>query len=135
FCPMPTWYNLFFTLFAIVALLQFQDSLRLRWIALAGAFTGVSFLFKLVGLYFAAAAALFVIFSEQQRSDAFAARNPTRGCWHLVTIAGLWVYVAIVAGLVATRPRLPELTVLVGPAVVIAAFLSWNEWRLRHHAA
>lgn len=136
FSPMPTWYNLFCTIFAVVTMLHYHDTGRLRWIAVAGAFTGVSFLFKVVGIYFAAAAALFVIFAEQQRSDVQQSpAPPARSYWHLLTILGLWVYVGLVVTIVRSVPKLPEFTLFVGPSVVIAAFLSWNESRLRQRAA
>jgi hypothetical protein len=136
FSPMPTWYNLFCTIFAVVAMLHYHDTQRLRWLAVAGACTGMSFLFKLVGIYFVAAAALFVIFAEQQRSDARPApTESTHGYWSGLTIAGLWAYVAMLTSLVAVVPKLPEFTTFVGPSAVISGFLTWNEWRLRHRGA
>ncbi|HEY5311050.1 MAG TPA: glycosyltransferase family 39 protein [Pirellulales bacterium] len=136
FSPMPTWYNLYCTIFAVVAMLHYHDTQRLRWVAVAGFCTGVSFLFKLVGIYFAAAAALFVIFAEQQRADAQPASGASaRGYWYTLTIAGLWVYVAMLTAMVTTLPKVPEFVMFVAPSAVIATLLTWNEWRLRHRAA
>lgn len=133
FCPLPTWYNLFFTLFALMALLQYHDTQQLRWVAIAGALVGTSFLFKLVGLYFVAAAAMYVLFALQQRAAARPLPAGTsRSYWSCATIGGLWSYILMIVGLVAARPRVPELAVFVGPSLVIVAFLSWNEWRLRY---
>jgi hypothetical protein len=132
YCSMPTWYNLFCGAAALAALLRFAATDRLRWIAVAGACTGLSFLFKSVGLYFAAAAALFVIFHEQRRAEISAPAKPGgRGGCAFLTIAGLWGYVAAVVMLLWAHPGVPELVTHLAPVVVLVAYLSWNEYQLR----
>jgi hypothetical protein len=61
FAPLPSWYNLFFGLFGICALVQFAETKRERWLLVAGLFGGLSFLIKISGLYFIAAAFLFLV--------------------------------------------------------------------------
>ncbi|HEU5218699.1 MAG TPA: hypothetical protein VFU23_08565, partial [Gemmatimonadales bacterium] len=58
---MPSWYNLFFATFGAAALLHWEESGRRRWALAAGMAGGVSFLFKLSGLFFIAGAGLFLL--------------------------------------------------------------------------
>ena len=136
FSAMPTWYNLYCTLFGTAAMLLYADTKLRRWIMLAGFLTGVSFLFKSVGLYFTATAALFVIFIEQRRSEvggpAKIASSPNVS---RLIIAGLALYVAAVAAIVASHPRVPEIMTFLAPSAVLASYLAWNERRLRFHDA
>lgn len=62
---MPSWYNLFLATFGTGCLLRYLDTSRRRWLLLAGACGGVSVLFKITGVYFLAAAGLFLIAVEQ----------------------------------------------------------------------
>lgn len=66
---MPSWYNLFFACFGAAALLRYLEVRRSRWLFLAGAFGGISFLIKITGLYYVAAVLLFFVFREQQLSS------------------------------------------------------------------
>jgi hypothetical protein len=132
---MPTWYNLFATIAAAAALLRFAATERRRWLLVAGACAAVSFLFKSVGLYTVAAAALFAVFHEQERSKAQHAKPlpSSRASW--VILAGLWVYAVCVLRLVASHPALPEFVTFLAPSLVTVVFLSCNELRLRHQGA
>ncbi len=64
---LPSWYNLFFATFGIVALLRYLDAGSRQWILLAGLCCGVSFLFKISGIYFAAGVLLFLVFRQQEQ--------------------------------------------------------------------
>ena len=48
--PIPSWYILFVTTFAALALLQWHETRQARWLVVAGAMGGVAFLFKLTGV-------------------------------------------------------------------------------------
>lgn len=63
--PMPSWYNLFLATFGAVALFRYVDTQQRRWLFLAGILGGVSFLIKIIGLYYVAAVLLFLVFREQ----------------------------------------------------------------------
>jgi hypothetical protein len=60
--PMPSWYNMFFATFGVAALFRAIETNRRAWLFVAGLCGGISFLFKLSGLYFVAGAALFLLF-------------------------------------------------------------------------
>ena len=62
---VPSWYNLYFLTFGILALFKYLDSQRSGWIVLAGLSAGLSVLVKITGLYFVAAVLLFFIYLEQ----------------------------------------------------------------------
>jgi hypothetical protein len=64
-CAIPSWYNLFLATFGVVALLRYIESPSSGWLFVAGVCGGVSFLFKVSGLYFVAAGLLFLVFREQ----------------------------------------------------------------------
>jgi hypothetical protein len=59
FEAMPSWYNLFFIVFGMAAMLRYFDSGHVGWLFWVGWWGGVSLLFKIVGLYYIAA--IFVI--------------------------------------------------------------------------
>ncbi len=49
--PLPSWYILFLTTGAALALLRWVDDPRSRWLVAAGVAAGVAFLFKLTGIF------------------------------------------------------------------------------------
>lgn len=67
---VPSWYNLFFATIGIWALFRFTETERLLWVFLAGLSGGLSFLVKVPGLYFVAAALCFLLFHEQEQDRA-----------------------------------------------------------------
>ncbi len=72
---VPSWYNLFFATFGIWALFRFMESRRLAWVFVAGLWGGLSFLVKVPGLYFVAAALCFLLFWEQDEDTADSRRS------------------------------------------------------------
>jgi hypothetical protein len=64
---VPSWYNLFFATFGLAAIFQFLSSERRLWLFIGGLAGGISFLFKLSGLYFVAGVLLFFVFREQEQ--------------------------------------------------------------------
>jgi len=66
---MPSWYNLFFATFGIVAIFRFLESKRYSWLLVAGACGGISVCIKTSGLYFVGAVLLFLIYCEQNEAN------------------------------------------------------------------
>src|SRR4029078_10965736 len=58
---VPSWSFLLFTVYGAAALTAWRKSRRDRWLVIAGAFGGLAIAFKIVGIYFIAAAVLFLI--------------------------------------------------------------------------
>ena len=75
--PLPSWYNLFFAMAAVAALLRYIEKRRLRWVFLAGLAAGLSILAKITGVYLVAAVAVFLTF-EAAFDDGWAPKA-TRG--------------------------------------------------------
>lgn len=134
FSPMPTWYNLFCMIAVIVALLHFAATEHRRWMAVAGALAGLSFLFKSVGLYSVAVAALFAVFHEQRRSEN-KPPSATTTVYAWITIVGLGAYLLCVFVLLSAHPKIPELVTFAAPSLVLVLFLCGNEYRLRHQGS
>jgi hypothetical protein len=74
---MPSWFNLIFATFGLLAIVEYIRQPTLHWLVLAGLAGGCSFLFKSVGLYFIAAVLLFFVYREQSlaRSQQGLARH------------------------------------------------------------
>src|SRR6185369_14855596 len=64
---MPSWYNLFFATFGVAALFRHMDDPRARWLVVAGVCGGLSFLMKVVGLYYVAGVLLYLV--HRTRAD------------------------------------------------------------------
>ena len=62
---MPSWYNLFCATFAVAALLRYIQIRARVWLFVAGLCGGISFLFKLSGLYLIVGILLFLLFRDQ----------------------------------------------------------------------
>lgn len=62
--PIPSWYILFVTTFAALALLRWHETGQARWLAAAGAMGGVAFLFKLTGIFVLLGGGLALVAAE-----------------------------------------------------------------------
>src|SRR5215469_14944148 len=49
--PMPSWYNLFFAVFGLAALLRYFEFASRRWLVIAGVCAGISMLAKIAAVY------------------------------------------------------------------------------------
>jgi Dolichyl-phosphate-mannose-protein mannosyltransferase len=80
--PMPSWYNLFFATFGVAALLRYIEVQSRRWLLIAGICGGISFLFKMTGLYFVAGVLLFLPFREQMRRSTIQQTKVRENVWY-----------------------------------------------------
>jgi hypothetical protein len=128
---MPSWYNLFLATFGVAALFRYLDDGRSRWLVLAGAMGGLSFLVKVVGLYYVAGVLLFLVVHAHSRARAGAGMVARRGtAYALFVTAALALFVAALALLVRRQLHAAEVVQLVLPGAAIAALLVRNEWAL-----
>lgn len=128
FAALPSWYNLFFAGFSILAVLRYIDTNRSRWLFAAGLAAGVSILFKIVGAYYVGAVALFLVYREQCRAEAENA-PPSRRLV-LPTLLGA---VAVTTMLLLVVRRAADAMVIANfvlPGAVVALFLVVNEARV-----
>jgi 4-amino-4-deoxy-L-arabinose transferase and related glycosyltransferases of PMT family len=127
--PLPSWYNLFLTVFGVAALFRWLEDRRTRWIVVAGAAAGLSFLVKVIGLYFVAGVLLFAVYQahEQSRGSAGAAarRAPAYSAFATLSLLG---FVAALFMVVRHGLYAAEVIQFVLPGALVAGFLVRNEW-------
>jgi hypothetical protein len=124
----PSWYNLFFATFGMAAVLRYLDSGRSRWLFVAGVSGGVSFLFKLSGLYFVAGIMLFLVFREQSQEQSAPARK-TRGLYSIFVIAALATFVAVLFLVVRHNLSTVSVVEFVVPGAAMAGLCIGREFR------
>lgn len=135
---MPSWYNLFLATLGTAALIRYLDTRRRRWLVAAGVCGGLSVLFKIIGVYFLAAAGLFLVALEQSRSsgtdpasegDPGAAgpgvRRPV--AYRVVVAAVLVAGLAVLARTVDYPGRIGNVVYFVLPVALLIVFLAWAE--------
>jgi hypothetical protein len=123
---MPSWYSLFLATGGLWALLGWTDEGRSRWLVAAGAFAGVSVLFKVTGLYLLAAALFAVLHVEVVRERERAV--PSRGGSLLVTLPLATLVVMVVALVRSQLGRAPTLAHYVVPTLAVAAVAARQIW-------
>lgn len=131
---MPSWYNVIFGILGIAALLRFVETDRRRWLLAAGLCGGLSFLIKLVGLYFVAGALLFLVLREQHDSAAAARERsgePVGAASALLypafVAASLVAFVVAVGVLISAGPGIDIRIHFLVPGAAVAAALLWSE--------
>ncbi len=126
---MPSWYNLFLATFGTAALFRHIADGRRRWLVAAGVAGGLSFLVKVVGLYYVAGVLLFLVFRAHALSRDDAGPDAPRGDAYAVFVtAALMIFVAALGLLVRRQLHAPELSQFVVPGAAIAMLLVRNEW-------
>lgn len=123
---MPSWYNLFCATWGLLALARWYEDGRRRWLFLAGLAGGISFLFKLPGLFYLAGVGLALVWAT---APPLADRKP-RGL-ALVQVGLAAVLVAAVAMLwrVAGAGGAREVVRFVMPVAVVSLAIAVREWR------
>jgi fermentation-respiration switch protein FrsA (DUF1100 family) len=126
---MPSWYNLFLATFGILALLKHLEDRRQRWLVAAGVAGGLSFLVKVIGLYYVAGVLLFLVFHAQEEGRAGPGPHQPRGTAYAIFVSvALLLFVAALAALVREHLRAPEVVHFLVPAALIAGLLVRGEW-------
>ena len=129
FAGLPSWYNLILAVLGIWTMVKYDESEKSYWLATAGALGGISFLFKLSGLFYVAAGILFLVYREQEtakRSDN--TKRPT--LFLAFTSVCLTVFALSLAMVIRKRLTVMDTLHFVVPGAAISMFLVANEWRL-----
>ncbi|HMC54414.1 MAG TPA: hypothetical protein VKH19_04525 [Gemmatimonadaceae bacterium] len=142
--PIPSWYNLFLATLGMACLVRFVHTGARGWVFAAGLTAGLSCLAKTPGLYFAAAAFVFLLYHEdvmaRAGAESDASRTPSRMSWFDATrFAALALLGLAVTMLVRERAGFAGFITFVAPIllllVAIALRLSRGAgapvWRLR----
>lgn len=123
--PVPSWYNLFLATFGTAALLRFAEVGKRRWLFIAGLCGGVSFLFKVTGLFFVFATALLLVYRSQDEPSARRDRVAV-GLRVAITLAVMLIVVRIVSGYLTQQ----TIGYFIGPVVILAVSLLGRELRI-----
>ncbi len=121
---MPSWYNLFFLLFAVAALLEFDRSGSRRWLFWAGCCVGCSLVIKITGLYLLATVLLFLAYRQLCHSS-----TGTGPGYSILILIACATFSAL--GLVFARGDLPLRNLIhfsVG-LIAVASCLAWQQWQ------
>jgi hypothetical protein len=126
---MPSWYNLFFATFGVAALFRYLEDRRARWLVIAGLAGGLSFLVKVIGLYYVAGVLLFLVFHAHALARSTSGVDHRRGPMYATFVsASLLLFVAALYSVVRRQLHAPEFVQFFVPGVLLAAFLIRNEW-------
>lgn len=119
---MPSWYNLFFATWGVACLLRYQEQRRVSWLVLAGVAGGGSILFKIVGLFYVAAALLFLLYLETTRESEEGAGSDS--AYRALALLACVIMAGLVVSVVVTGSDLKGLVHFAVPplaAVVVVA--------------
>lgn len=143
---MPSWYNLFAAVCGTAALLRYLDTGRARWAGLAGLLAGLSIVVKITGLYFVAAALLFLVYRQQQLGQPAGdtSGNDDAGepvtwrmgsvCCSIIVSLFLVAFAALGGIFLRAESRLMDLVHFALPLAGLAVVLLHSEWRSRQAA-
>jgi hypothetical protein len=129
-CPFGSWYNLYFATFGTAALFRYLDTHKLRWILGAGVCCGLSFVAKITGLYFLAAAGLFLMYDEQnENSEIHPSTGGLRAAYSVGVTLALLSFCAALMLLVGRSATSAHYYHFVLPGMAISVFLIAREWQ------
>jgi peptidoglycan/LPS O-acetylase OafA/YrhL len=124
---MPSWYNLFCATFGVLALFRWRETGATRWLVAAGLAGGVSFLFKLSGLFYVAGAMLFLVFVTREETAESGTPHRDRTAPMTITL-GLAVFVALLWRAIAPYYQSRTIFHFVVPGALLALALATREW-------
>ena len=131
---VPSWFNLFFATFGTVALLRGIETDKRRWLVLAGVAGGVSFLFKLSGVFYLLGGGIALVatsFRGQGDGRAVTSRPRSGAAVAAVTL----LVPMVLLGVPISRAGFPEMVRFLLPLGLIVGALIWREWTYGGEAA
>jgi len=109
--PVASWYNLFFAVFGVAALLRYIETRARGWLVAAGLCGGLSIVVKISGLYFVAATLMFFVYRAQALSIAEKGESRERHSVYSVAIAlGLAIFLGLLVKIILEVPGLNQRT-------------------------
>jgi hypothetical protein len=132
FAGIPSWYNLFFATFGILALIRHIETAHWKWLMVAGLCGGLSFLAKVSGIFYITAALLFLVYREQvlTREATLDPEKRSAVFFVLKIFVGL-VFIGSLVALIQPKLGPSEFINLLLPVLSVWAFLIWSEWTIR----
>jgi len=125
---MPSWYNLFFATFGLAALLRYTEVQSRRWLIVAGICGGISFLFKMTGLYFVAGVLLFLAFRVQLNRGEKPCRDGEIVLYRLFQTFFLFSYEILLFALLQKLANAATYLYFWLPNLAVGATILWYEF-------
>lgn len=130
---IPSWYNLFFATFGMAAVFRYLKKPAARWLFLGGLCGGISFLFKVSGLFYVAAFLLFIVYREQAIAQHDTTTRAAKSFTYLIFVrVSLLAFVAALSALVRTDLSFVSLVEFMLPGAVLAMLCWWRENTIGH---
>jgi hypothetical protein len=131
---MPSWYTLYFAVIGAFALLRHRETAHARWLVLAGLMGGLSLAFKITGVWYIFAVALYCLFADWAPSgggrQAGADSRPSRLAYRSIAIAAPVVVVAVVAKVLSSDAGLTEVVNFFLPVAAVSGAAIWSGLRV-----
>ena len=131
FVSLPSWYNLFFASFGVLAFLHYLESGQRRWLVIAGACGGFSVLAKISGVYYLAGGLLFLTYLEQNHAVGTPSRPVAWPAFWPIVAAPVAVFLVLLFRLILARDVTRGAAALFLPATAVCLFVVWREWGAR----
>lgn len=125
---MPSWYNLFCATFGVLALLRWQESRATKWLFAAGLAGGVSFLFKLSGLFYVAGALLYLGFATRDLRGGGECSPRAEFIAPAAITLVLLAFVLLLWRSIAPYYEVRPIVHFVVPGAALACALAFREW-------
>ncbi len=125
---MPSWYNLFFATFGLAALLRYIEARTGRWLVIAGCCGGISFLFKLPGLFFVNGALLLLVFREQIALGANPGDRRDSLWYRVFVVTSILLYEALVFVMLRKVANGATYLYFWVPELAIGGAVIWHEF-------
>lgn len=122
---LPSWFNLFFATFGTLALLRALETGRWHWLVVAGAAGGMSFLFKLSGIFYLLGGGIALIATSFRRREQLASGSRVGAAIVSLILALVLILLSVPIG----RAGSAELARFLVPLGLIIGALIWREWR------
>jgi hypothetical protein len=121
---VPSWYLLLFSVYGASALVRWRATGHARWLVVAGLYGGLAIVFKIVGVYYIVAVVYFLLVASPRVGE----RSAALGRSVAVTVAGSFVGVALLLGVLGRQIRFAELANFVLPVLVLTGALIYASW-------
>ncbi len=126
---MPSWYNLFCATFGLAALLRYVKVQRSQWMFAAGLFGGVSFLFKVSGLFYVGGVLLFLLFRAGTKEGEEANRCRSTRLHRCFVLASVVLYETLLFMFLRRGLSVVSLSYFFVPALLLGSTILWREYR------
>ncbi len=129
FAGLPSWWVLLFASLAVLGLMRFHHTGRMRWLFSAGLMLGLACAFKQPAVYAVAAAWLSVSYYEGLERSAGTTTGPRSASGLALRIGGVSMILLALVVLIGFHVRADVWVVLVLPIATLALFVVVEEWR------